>query len=383
MVLSSTYSTPPTRYYSRDALEKMVALVDELATMVHAFCSSTTVLEVISQQNTTQNTNTTTVKATTTITTNESNDHTDNTKTDHTKTRTDVVNETSSRFTDLKSPLKCSAVITSLAAVSSTHMIKCLSPMEMKQIRVENLCFKNLLNYFAGHRCKPPGFVFLQTEPEPPWKPHDTRYKAMSLEDKTRFQARRPRPCHSNGTANLTVCFVLFGPDETSIFSLGIDGKGKILWSRNCNRFCNPEKSPYYRDEIDLDTNGKRLMVTSNSVRSPIYHRRTGNMDVKVRKKGRINSKIKFSIDLIIEVAERTKNERDREKSRDRVAKDIDREKSREREVKVGDKERIRDREVKERVREKSRDKEVKERVREKSRNRKVSDKGMERSRDR
>ncbi|GJS27963.1 nuclear pore complex protein NUP205, partial [Tanacetum coccineum] len=50
MVLSSTYSTPPTRYYSRDALEKMAALVDELATMVHAFCSSTAVLEASSEE---------------------------------------------------------------------------------------------------------------------------------------------------------------------------------------------------------------------------------------------------------------------------------------------------------------------------------------------
>ncbi|GKC29141.1 acyl-CoA N-acyltransferase [Tanacetum coccineum] len=55
---------------------------------------------------TTQNTNTTTVKVTTTITTNESNYHTDNTKTDHTKTTTEVVDEASSRFTNIKSPLK-------------------------------------------------------------------------------------------------------------------------------------------------------------------------------------------------------------------------------------------------------------------------------------
>nr|GEY28175.1 hypothetical protein [Tanacetum cinerariifolium] len=70
---------------------------------------------------------------------------------------------------------------------NDTKMIKCLSPVEMKQIRVENFCLKNLFNYFAGHRCKPPAIVFLQTELEPPWKPHDTRYNAMSLDDKTRF----------------------------------------------------------------------------------------------------------------------------------------------------------------------------------------------------
>ncbi|GJS57075.1 hypothetical protein Tco_0651859 [Tanacetum coccineum] len=175
MVLSSTYSTPLTCCYSRDALEKMAALVDELAMMVHAFCSSTAVLEVISQQHTTQNTNTTTVKVTTTIIPNESNDHTDNTKTNHTKTTTDVVNETPSRFNDIKSPLKSSPVITSLAPVSSTHMIKCLSPMEM--------FVKNLLNYFAGHRCKPPAFVFLRTELKPPWEPHDPRGTNPNLTD--------------------------------------------------------------------------------------------------------------------------------------------------------------------------------------------------------
>nr|GEV28979.1 WD repeat-containing protein 91 homolog isoform X1 [Tanacetum cinerariifolium] len=82
-------------------------------------------------------------------------------------------------------------------------------------------------------------------------------------------------PAHDSAISS-----VLFGPDETSIFSLGIDGKviewslqnqGKILWSRNCNRFCNPENSPYYRHEMALDTNGKRLLVTSDSVRAPIY----------------------------------------------------------------------------------------------------------------
>ncbi|PWA49402.1 WD repeat-containing protein 91 [Artemisia annua] len=82
-------------------------------------------------------------------------------------------------------------------------------------------------------------------------------------------------PAHDSAISS-----VLFGPDETSIFSLGIDGKviewslqnqGKILWSRNCNRFCNPENSPYYRHEMALDANGKRLLVTSDSVRAPIY----------------------------------------------------------------------------------------------------------------
>ncbi|GJU50157.1 hypothetical protein Tco_1219712 [Tanacetum coccineum] len=145
--------------------------------MVHAFCSSTAVLKVISQQHTTQNTNTTTVKVTTTIIPNESNDQTDDTK-----TTTDVVNETPSLFKDIKSPLKSSPVITSIDPVSSTHMIKCPNLME--------IFFKNLLNYFAGHGCKPPAFVFLRIEPKPPWARRDQRDKTMILEDKDRFKAR-------------------------------------------------------------------------------------------------------------------------------------------------------------------------------------------------
>nr|GEX00972.1 tryptophan--tRNA ligase [Tanacetum cinerariifolium] len=42
-------------------------------------------------------------------------------------------------------------------------------------------------------RFKPPKFVFLQTEPEPPWKPPE--YKIMSLEDKARFEARSIDTC--------------------------------------------------------------------------------------------------------------------------------------------------------------------------------------------
>ncbi|KAG5229653.1 WD repeat-containing protein [Salix suchowensis] len=73
---------------------------------------------------------------------------------------------------------------------------------------------------------------------------------------------------------------ILFGPDETSIFSLGSDGKifewslqnqGHILWSRNDARFCNPGTSMHCRHEMALDANGRKLLVTSSSVRAPIY----------------------------------------------------------------------------------------------------------------
>ncbi|XP_059462160.1 uncharacterized protein LOC132191164 [Corylus avellana] len=73
---------------------------------------------------------------------------------------------------------------------------------------------------------------------------------------------------------------ILFGPDETSIFSLGSDGKifewslqnqGHVLWSRNCSRFCDPESSKICRHEMALDANGRRLLVTSGLVRAPIF----------------------------------------------------------------------------------------------------------------
>ncbi|CAK9176943.1 unnamed protein product [Ilex paraguariensis] len=82
-------------------------------------------------------------------------------------------------------------------------------------------------------------------------------------------------PAHDSAISS-----VLFGPDETSIFSLGMDGKiyewslqnqGKVLWSRNCSRYCNPQNSLASRHEMALDPNGRRLLVTSSSVRAPIY----------------------------------------------------------------------------------------------------------------
>ncbi|KAL5726889.1 hypothetical protein ACHQM5_000134 [Ranunculus cassubicifolius] len=83
-------------------------------------------------------------------------------------------------------------------------------------------------------------------------------------------------PAHDSSISS-----VLFSHDETSIFSLGSDGKifewslqnqGKILWSRDCSRFCNYEKSSKNsRHEMALDSTGRRLMVSSGSVRSPVY----------------------------------------------------------------------------------------------------------------
>ncbi|KAI9124232.1 hypothetical protein K1719_005532 [Acacia pycnantha] len=90
-------------------------------------------------------------------------------------------------------------------------------------------------------------------------------------------------PAHDSSISS-----ILFGPDETSIFSLGSDGKifewslqnqGQILWSRNCSRLRYPGDLKYCRHEMALDFSGKRLLVTSGSVRAPIYQvqgRRSG-----------------------------------------------------------------------------------------------------------
>ncbi|XP_028798765.1 WD repeat-containing protein 91 isoform X2 [Neltuma alba] len=82
-------------------------------------------------------------------------------------------------------------------------------------------------------------------------------------------------PAHDSSISS-----ILFGPDETSIFSLGSDGKifewslqnqGQIMWSRNCSRLRYPADLKYCRHEMALDGSGRRLLVTSGSVRAPIY----------------------------------------------------------------------------------------------------------------
>ncbi|XP_015061303.1 WD repeat-containing protein 91 homolog isoform X2 [Solanum pennellii] len=82
-------------------------------------------------------------------------------------------------------------------------------------------------------------------------------------------------PAHDSAISS-----VMFGSDETSIFTLGIDGKifewslqnqGKVLWSSDCSRFCNLRSSSHYKHEMALDAYGRRLLVTSNSLRAPIY----------------------------------------------------------------------------------------------------------------
>ncbi|WJX20666.1 hypothetical protein P8452_10192 [Trifolium repens] len=56
------------------------------------------------------------------------------------------------------------------------------------------------------------------------------------------------------------------------IFEWSLQNQGQILWSRDCSRFCYPANgSNYYRQDMALDANGRRLLVTSSSVKAPIY----------------------------------------------------------------------------------------------------------------
>lgn len=82
-------------------------------------------------------------------------------------------------------------------------------------------------------------------------------------------------PAHDSAISSL-----LFGPDETSIFSLGSDGKifewslqnqGRVLWSKTSSWFSEPQSSKYCRHEMALDASGRQLLATSGSVRAPIY----------------------------------------------------------------------------------------------------------------
>ncbi|KAH1191228.1 WD repeat-containing protein 91 [Glycine max] len=89
-------------------------------------------------------------------------------------------------------------------------------------------------------------------------------------------------PAHDSSISS-----ILFGPDETSIFSLGCDGKAMLLllelvYTEDPKlgltllvlvvRFCYPlNDSKYCRHEMALDANGRRLLVTSSSFRAPIY----------------------------------------------------------------------------------------------------------------
>ncbi|KAJ0100307.1 hypothetical protein Patl1_20269 [Pistacia atlantica] len=65
--------------------------------------------------------------------------------------------------------------------------------------------------------------------------------------------------------------FLAWGQMERQIIEWSLQNQGQVLWSRNCRRFFEPETSKHCRHEMALDANGRRLLVTSGSVRAPIY----------------------------------------------------------------------------------------------------------------
>ncbi|KAL6509276.1 hypothetical protein OROGR_022586 [Orobanche gracilis] len=84
-------------------------------------------------------------------------------------------------------------------------------------------------------------------------------------------------PAHDSAISSIH-----FGPDETSIFSLGTDGNANIrvelaqsrensLVEELQQEFCDLENSYKWKREMALDADGGRLLMTSSSVRAPIY----------------------------------------------------------------------------------------------------------------
>ncbi|KAI3790593.1 hypothetical protein L2E82_03750 [Cichorium intybus] len=56
-----------------------------------------------------------------------------------------------------------------VAASSPTLPIKRLSPAEIQKRRAKGLCYNCPTKYQSGHQCKPPQFLLLQSETDPPW----------------------------------------------------------------------------------------------------------------------------------------------------------------------------------------------------------------------
>ncbi|GKF20962.1 hypothetical protein Tco_0069600 [Tanacetum coccineum] len=134
MVLSSTYLMPPKRY-PQHIEEKMAAIANQFAELVDILSSLNARLETFSQKFTSQ----------TTFTKNESNTKTD----DITVTTTDyVVIETSSLVTKINKP--------------DNSMVRFLSDSTVENKVCTQIPFSPVFD-------------------EPPWEPHERRYKSMSL----------------------------------------------------------------------------------------------------------------------------------------------------------------------------------------------------------
>lgn len=83
-------------------------------------------------------------------------------------------------------------------------------------------------------------------------------------------------PAHEGCAASC----VRFGHDQTSLFSLGADGRalewsvhnqGQVLRSRDASRFCATPAGQLPRHEMALDAEGQTLLLTSNTTSAPLF----------------------------------------------------------------------------------------------------------------
>ncbi|GJT16480.1 DNA helicase [Tanacetum coccineum] len=202
MVLSSTYSTPPTSTPPtiQESLAKLADKIDKLELIVKRFIAkrlaeSTTNLVSITSQTTITETTTDHV-----ITAQNTSCHvTKINKPDNTivKSLTDstVENEV---FTQIPfSPVfglhdiptqKTPKLMHDIAIFHQTTLNETYRRAPLIESMLVILCCVN--TFFIGPQCCPPKLVFLRIEPKPPWERGDPRYKTMILEDRDRFQVR-------------------------------------------------------------------------------------------------------------------------------------------------------------------------------------------------
>ncbi|GKD41673.1 hypothetical protein Tco_1261880 [Tanacetum coccineum] len=179
---SSKPFTPPTIEESLaklgDSIDKLELVTKRL--VAKCLTASTTSLISITSQ--------------TTFTKNESNDHTSNTKTDEIAILSRHSPLTRVASSNTIATIHVLDMLTNPPKQTDALPLHRLSPKEIQIIHSHGLCFHCPETFHLNRMCLPK-FVFLQSKPEPPWKPHDTRYTTMSLEDKTHFQERSIDTC--------------------------------------------------------------------------------------------------------------------------------------------------------------------------------------------
>ncbi|KAL8170427.1 hypothetical protein V2J09_022231 [Rumex salicifolius] len=87
------------------------------------------------------------------------------------------------------------------------------------------------------------------------------------------WKAMTVLPLGEDPPAITSLCFNHNGKilAASAVFEWSLQNQGRVLWQTDCSRFHTPAISKNYRHELALDSDGRRLLVTSDSVRSPIY----------------------------------------------------------------------------------------------------------------